>query len=254
MKQLPLYLLAAVSGYFCLTFKTNLFITTLIIFGLPSVYLTNHLNNKQIIPRLLLAAFLGSTMLSLLVDYLGFLNHAWFVIDTIFPFRIFNAVPVEDLIWAFLWIYLILIFYEIHFKTGNKSLLGKRFMYWFLVNGVAFAAFFAALFLNPALLQIPYYYLVSGVILALIPTILFFKSYPKYVSRFAKVASYIAVVSFVDEMVALKLGGWTFYGGKFLLVFRISGVELPFEELFFYILIGSVFVLSYYEFLDGDTT
>jgi len=224
-------------------------------FGIPGVLLTGNIKNKKVINRIVIAALLGSIILATIIDYLGFLNHSWFVIDTIFPFRIMNMIPLEDPIWALLWVYLILATYESRFKTGNKSLLGKRAKYWFLLNGFAFLALVTTFLINPMLLQtIPYYYLISGTILALIPTILFLKFYPKYISSFLKVASYISLVSFLDEIVALKLNHWTFYGGKFLMLIKIWGVNLPFEELFFFILIGPVFVLCYYEFLDGDTT
>ncbi len=255
MKLTLLYLLASIGAVFCLITKTNLLITTFILFGIPCIYLTYILKNKQIIPRLLIAAFLGSCMLAILVDYLGFLNHAWYVINTVFGFRLFSVVPIEDPVWSFSWIYLILVFYESYFKTGNKSLLGKRAKYWFLMNALAFSIFFISIILNPVLLSsIPYYYLVFGIFLALLPMLLFLKFYPKYISPFIKVACYVSVVSFIDEIVALKLNHWTFYGGKFLMMIKIWGVNLPFEELFFFILIGSIFTLCYYEFFDGDKT
>ena len=250
----PLFALLVLAILVSLTFKTNLLTSTFLFFGTPALYLTLTLKNKRIIPRLLIAAILGSSALAVLIDYLGFINQSWYVVDTVFPFRLFNLIPVEDIIWGFSWIYLILVYFESTNRTGNKSLMGKRAKYWLGISGFAILVLLLIQNLTPNLLIVPYYYLTAGLILALGPAVVFLKYYPGYIFPFLKTALYITPVSFANEITSLKLGYWHFDGGQFLAVSKVLGVSLPLEELFFFILIGSIFVLSYYEFFDGDQT
>ncbi len=253
-KEIPiLFLILIFSVSSVLFFKPILIISVFLFFGLPVLYLALKMPDRRKVLRVFIFSFIGAFTLGLAVDYLGFLNHAWIVFGTVFPFKFFSLVPIEDPIWSFFWACLIGLSYESFSKTGNKSLLSYRakyFIYVIALGSIIYLALF--MFDKPLLGNIPYYYFSFGVVLTLIPTLIFFYLHKKYIRPFLTVALYVDAVSFAYEVVALKLGYWTF-PGQYVSWIQVFNVRFPFEELFFYILIGSIFALCYYEFFDGDT-
>ena len=105
---------------------------------------------------------------------------------------------------------------------------------------------------KPELLIIPYFYFVGGVVLVLIPVISVLFKFPNLIVKFSKMGAYFFYSSIIYEITALKLGLWDFPGDQFIGWVSIFGTVFPFEELFFWIILGVLSVLSYYEFFDDD--
>ena len=63
--------------------------------------------------------------------------------------------------------------------------------------------------------------------------------------------TYFLPLSLFNEITALKLSHWNF-PGDYIGFIPVLGVNIPIEEFTFYILIGSLGFLSYYQFFDGD--
>ena len=117
---------------------------------------------------------------------------------------------------------------------------------------VSFSLFIAVLVASPALLRIPYSYLALGVILGLIPIILEAVHCPQKFRKLLQAQAYFFYLAFVYEVTALKLGWWAFPGTEFVGWLEVFGVRFPFEELFFWIMLGSLAALSYYQFFDDE--
>ncbi len=115
LKRIDIFLLIffpIISVSLSLFLKTNFLTSTLLFFGLPSLWLS--IRTPKQIKKTFLFALIFSIPLGIFIDYIATVDDSWFVPLTIFPFRLFNIVPIEDLLWGFFLVYSIVIFYE-HF-------------------------------------------------------------------------------------------------------------------------------------------
>ena len=101
-------------------------------------------------------------------------------------------------------------------------------------------------------LDIPYFYLTAGIVLGIIPISIVLFEYPRLIAKFFKTAAYFFYLNFAYEITALKLGIWDFPGDQFIGWVTFFGMRFPFEEFFFWIILGAIAMLSYYEFFDDD--
>lgn len=117
--------------------KTNFLISTFLFLGIPSLYLS--IRTKKAIGRAAIFALLFITVGSIL-DHLAVINSIWFV-PTIFPFRIFGTVPAEDYVWAFMLVYLIIIYYEHFLDKGKHKLIAPHMKYFCISYNFNFYSF-----------------------------------------------------------------------------------------------------------------
>lgn len=232
-----------------LAFKLNFFISTLLFYGLPAGYLT--LRNKHAFGRTLIFTIPATLVAGLVFDYIAHFNGAWFV-PTIFPWRVLGVVPIEDFVWGFLYVYSILMFYEHFLDKGRHNLADKKMKYFIILLLLMVSLFLLAYFNQPGLLLNSYVYAKYGIVLSLIPVVLFLACFPKFIAKYAKIVLYFSIVSFLNELTALKLGHWTFPGRDFIGWVELFGQRFPFEEFFFYVLLGAVMILSYFEYFDDN--
>lgn len=233
-----------------LYFQTNFFVSTFLFFGLLSVWLSARLPSR--VPKVLLFSALLAIPVSIIVDYVGVMNGAWYVPASVFPFRLFSVVPIEDVLWGFLLVYNPVMFYCNFFDPGSSKLLHKRM--WFPVFFNTLAALFVVLSVSilPDLLSLEYAYLWIGTIVLGIPLILFALRYPRYLKPFCLVAIYFFLLGLLFELVSLKLGHWIFPGEGFIGWIHIFGQSMPIEEFIFWFVICSSATLAYYLFFDTD--
>jgi hypothetical protein len=144
-------------------------------------------------------------------------------------------------------------FYE-HFldKHVKKENYTKNMKYFIVLTLILLGLFFSAFIANPAFLKIPYFYLVFGMILGLLPVIFVLLKFPILFSKFFKTTAYFFVLTFAYEITALKLGWWSFPGTEFIGWVSVLGTRFPLEELFFWIVLGGMIILAWYEFFDDD--
>ncbi|MCK4588924.1 MAG: hypothetical protein KAT77_00650 [Nanoarchaeota archaeon] len=239
-----------IASLLSLLLRPNNLISILLFFGLPAVYLS-FLAKKHIKKSLIFSLVIGIPF-TIIIDYIANLTKTWDA-PTLFGFKIFNHIIIEDLIWGIVWVYFILIFYEYFLdqhvtkKNYNKNL--KYLIIFLLILSVLFFFF---LIINPLLLHIPYFYLVMGILVILLPLIFVLFEFPVLLTKFLKTGAYFFFLSFAYEITALKLGWWDFPGTEFIGWVEFLGLRFPFEELFFWIILGAMAVLAWYEFFDDD--
>ncbi len=253
MKKLDIFLLILfplLSVVLSLIFKVNFLTSILLFFGLPSLWLSIRAPSQ--IKKTLVFSLILAIPLGFFADYIAVLDHSWFVPLTVFPVRLLGLVPIEDLIWGFLLIYSIVIFYEHFLNKGKHELIDRRMKYliWPLI--VLLIIFFTVLLTKPNLLVIPYAYFWLGTIFFVLPTVTFLSFFPRLLSKYVKVASYFFLLATLFEITGLQLNQWTFPGVHFLGWINLFGYIFPFEEFFFWFIMGAIGVLSYYEFFDDD--
>lgn len=257
LKKLDLFLLIAfpiLSSILSIIFKTNLFISCLLFFGVPSIYLT--FRNPRIAFKTGVFALIFSLPLTFIFDYLLVLDKAWYIVSSIFPFRLFGVVAIEQFVFGSLCIYLMIYFYESFFdrKISFKRdrILPKLLLIFALGAFAVVSIILLLIFMNSPLIVIPYAYAFLGLTIGVIPLVLFLYHFPHLISRFSKVTVYFLLTALLVEYVGLTLNQWIFPGVHYLWKINYLGFPIPIEELLFYFILSTPGVLVYYEFFDDD--
>ena len=240
-----------VATFISLLFKLNSFVGLIVYYVVPSVYLS--IRKKEYIKKTLVFSLIIAVPLAIIIDYIGYVSKSWAIENSIFPFRYFEILTVEGLLWAILTVYFAILFYEYFIdKHVSKKLIGGRMKYLIVILIVMMGVFLTLFFLSPTVLKIPYFYLWIGIIMFFIPVVLELFGHPKLIGKFMKAGSYFFYFNFLYEIVGVKLDWWSFPGTEFIGWLTIAGVRFPFEELFFYIMLTALAILTYYEFYDDD--
>lgn len=257
LKKLDIFLLAVFPILFTvlsIIFKTNLFISCLLFFGIPSIYLTYR--NPRIAFKTGIFTLLFSLPLTFIFDYLLVLDKAWYIVSSVFPFRLFGVVAIEQFVFATLWIYFMIYFYESFFDRKNTfkrdRVLPKLLLIFALGAFTIVSLMILLIFVNSPMIVIPYAYAFLGISVGIVPLFIFLYHFPHLTSRFFKVTFYFLLTALLVEYVGLTLNQWSFPGVHYLLKINYLGFQIPIEELLFYFVFSTPGVLVYYEFFDDD--
>lgn len=231
------YALCAVLIFF---FNLPLLALTVPLFGLPATYLL--WRGKRRLYRDLLGALLLGAVFGFMVDYFGALNGAWTYHQEwfLFPYPIAGHVPLDIVLWAFVWALSNILFFEHFFDESASAVLSRRYLPMLIMAlvGIANTLLFPV---SVPLFQVPYAYLVWG-LLSLIPLCAVVWLYPGMVRAVLAAGVLISVPNFLFEWAALKAGYWSF-GGEYVLAYGQGLHALPLEELLFWTFGGSIVVL-----------
>ena len=107
--------------------------------------------------------------------------------------------------------------------------------------------------INKELLDIPYFFLIIGVTVLVIPIVLtFFQSRAK-IFHMLKTGVFFTVTALLHEIVSLELNHWYFPAhGEFIGFVPFFGHTIPVEELLFWIILMSFGILSFFEYFEED--
>jgi hypothetical protein len=78
-----------------------------------------------------------------------------------------------------------------------------------------------------------------------------FSFFPRLFSKYVKAISYFFALFILLELTGVHLNQWVF-PGEFIGWVELFGIKFPFEEFFFFIILGSAVILSYYEVFADD--
>lgn len=244
--------------------RANFLVSTVFLFGIPSFYL--FLKNKKVFKKVFLFSLICSIPVVLLFDYLIVKDNGWYIINTIFSFRLFNLVVIEQFLWGFCWFFYVVSFYE-YFLNNQKHrsllsflpffkktdvLITKRMEYLAMFAFAGLLFFIFLVFFRPNFLTLNYAYLALSIVLVVIPLVIFLFKFPNFLTRFLWVAVYFSFLSIIIEYVGLKLNHWAFPGTHFLGMINFFGFRVPYEETIMYFVLFAPSALAYYEFFDDD--
>jgi len=229
--------------------QLNLFVSTLLILGLPALWLTIR-SKARTIRKVALFSVIFSFPVSLISDYIAVTNLAWFVPHTVLPFRFFGVIPLEGFLWSALFMYFVILFYEHFFDRGENRLFGKNMVWLIRLLFVALFVFSVLLFRNPDALRIPYAFALWNVPFIL-PFIVILGFYRKLIPKIVLVGVYFFLFWIPYDLVSLHLNHWNFPGEQFIGWINFFGFVIPFEELLYFIFVAPA-LLAYYEFFDDD--
>lgn len=233
-----------------LKFQVRPLTSSIFFFILPASYLL-YLKPRRI-KRILTGSFLFGILFGFVFDFLAIFNKAWSepVEQLIFKFKILGIVPIDHIIWFFFWTMIILVFYE-HFVEHERSdKLSHNFKYALFPSIIVLLITVLIFTFNENFLRFSYAYLLLG-LAAVSPLLFVVFRYPLLLPKFFKVGLFFIFLFLVYELTAVKLGQW-YFPGEYIGHLKIIGLEFPFEEFLFWILLSSSAVLSYYEWLVDD--
>jgi len=243
-----LILLPILAALISLAIEANLITSILLFLGVPSLFLSY--KKKEVVGRVALFSSF-SIPLAIIADYLVVSDQLWFVPKTVFPFRILGITPLENIIFLFLMVFFVTMFYENFFdKKIKHSLIDKRMKFLVVTLLILSVLFFTLLYIRPELLLISYAYFWIGLVIILIPIVLFLYHFPSFLLSYIKTTAYFFGLFFVFELVGLKLNQWTFPGTNFIGWVEIFGFRFPLEEVIFWFGLLAAVILSYYYFFD----
>ncbi len=235
-----------ISLYFKVNYITNIFLY----FGLPALYLS--VRNKHAIIKSTVFSLIMGVVAAFLIDYVATFSNSWLILSTVFHLRVLNIVPIEDIIWGFLVVYDTVMFYEHLLDKGRHNLKDTKVKYLVILTIFLLIVFLLVYWFNPAVAYVKYFYFYAGIAVMLLPVVSYLSFFPRLISKFIKAGTYFFVVSVLYEFTGLYLNQWTFTGNNFIGWVKILGLAIPFEEVFFYLILFNVCILSYYEFFYDD--
>ncbi|MBI2620775.1 hypothetical protein HYW61_00945 [candidate division WWE3 bacterium] len=237
---------AAVVDFLHLNFLT----ATVLFFGVPSIYLT--WLNPRLAKKTLVFMLLIVLPMVFIFDYLAYVDNTWFVPNSAFRFLI-NSIPIEDVIWAIMWVYYGIVFWEYFLDTQKPKRLFPKSI-WKLVVFIAFllTIFFYFYFFDRGKLYIPYFYLILGVTFGIGPLGYVLWRYPRLLPKILIIGGYFFIVSLLTEIVGLRQNHWYFSGSHYLGSVNLLGYKLPYDEILFWWAIGMPAMICWYEFFADD--
>lgn len=252
--EIPILIIVTLfSTFLTLYLKSNFLSSTILIFGIPGLYLAT--KEKIHVKKVALFSLLFSVPFTFLADYLIVRDHGWYIVSTIFPFRLFNTVVLEQFVWGYLFIFYTTIFYEYFLdkKSRKKDLLITSRMKWLsIVLFACLGLFIYMVIYFDHLLRLPYAYAILGAVFGIIPLMSFLLFFPKFTKRFSRGITYFSAIALINEYASLTLHHWIFPGNHFLGTILFFGFPVPYEEVFFYFIISAPMIFTYYEFFDDD--
>lgn len=226
-------------------------ISILLFFFFPALYFMAR--SPSSVPKILLM-MLCTIPFTVVVDYFAMRDGAWYD-SSIFSWRIMNGIPIEDFLWTATWFAYILSVYEFfidrphskndtHISRRWKSLVGSWFLALFL--------FLPLYFVFGERLHIPYFYLIFTTVLGMVPLVSVIYLRPRILLKLVALGVYFFFVSIIHELSALHTGQWIFPGSNVVGWVVLGPFRFPIEEFISFMMLGSLYVVSYYELFVDD--
>ena len=238
------FFFAAASGVYL---KLNFLIFTAF-YTIPIIlYLSFKL--KKYIKKILIEALIISVPMEIVLDSIAHLSKSWYVFSVL-GIRIFGDIPLDDLIWTFLYVLLVLLSYTYLFDHYKSKKLKKSFGIMSLVFLTILFIFVLVNNFFPTILVIPYFYsiLIAGF---LIFTLIVLLKHPRMYQNISLMGLYMLIPSILFEYVALELGHWYFEKGYHLAYILIGKYSVPVKEFLFYSLAIASTILIHELFGDN---
>lgn len=244
-----LVIFPVLAALFSLATKPSFLLSIFLFYGFPALWLTIRTPKKA--AKAALFSLILATPMWLIFDYMLHISAVWYV-PTIFPLKVFNLVPLEDLIFGFFLLYTTVIYYEHFFDKGKKELLNPHMKSLLILLTLLLISFFTLYLAAPGTLILKYPYIWLGLFLIGLPAITFLVVFPKFLTKFVKTSLYFFGLAFLYELTALQLGWWEFTGTDFIGWIEIFKLRFPVEELLAWFILATSGILAYFEFFDDD--
>jgi hypothetical protein len=181
------------------------------------------------------------------VELMARLMNVWEV-QSIFP-RLFEIVPLENLLFAFLNFFWVLSFYEYFIDKDKIIKVHKKIKYLVLLYVVFAATVFGLYFYEKSLVAANY--ITIAVLTLIVPALLIFSYNLKLLKKTILPTLFFAIILFIYELVSLKIGSW-FWPGDYLATFKIWGETWPLDDIIIWFFLSTPALIGGYEFFMDD--
>ena len=241
-------LMAGASVYAFLT--KDLFLGKSLIVGAvftlpPAIYLG--IRKKKNWKKVFYAVLLFGLAFGLVFAFVAELTLSWEVLSTIVPVKLFGIHTIDTTMGIMLMTLLTIVFYQHFIEPDSNRRISKNFKKFLIpILLILISIFFYALFYMDNFPK-QYSYFILG-IMALLPMIYFVFSHPKFLGKILVASIYFFFLYFIMELFAVAYDWWI-YPGSYVGYLTIFNLTFPFEELFFWMMLYTACLISYYELL-----
>jgi len=172
------------------------------------------------------------------------LKDVWNV-QSILP-RLFNLIPLENMLFAFINFVWVLSFYEyfiINEKNPRKNNL--RYKYLIILYIVFSSLSYFLYFTNKDFLASSYF--IIALIVLIIPMSLIFYYYPKLLKKTIIPTLFFAFIFFTYEFVSLLIGSW-WWPGEYIYSFLLFGHVFPLDDIIIWYFLSTPALIAGYEY------
>lgn len=233
-----------------LLLRANYFESDVLFLGIPCLYISFRVTSS-VLRKAFIFSSIFSIPLGIFVDYLVTMDKGWSVTSSTFP-MLFGIVPLEDILFAFLFTYLAVIFYERFVDKGPHRLIRDRLHYLVSISLYVTIFFVVTYLFFGEALTIPYAFLITGVVFLLAPLAYVLLRFPRLLRKFIPLFAYFLYLSIFFEATALYLKQWEYLGLHYIALVQVATFPIPAEEIVFFWLLWGPAILAYYEFFDDD--
>lgn len=217
---------------------------------LPVIYMG--VAKKKNWSKLFLGALIFGCVYGFALSFFAEATDTWTVNNTIFNFRFFSVNTLEEVLGHGMMALSTFTFYEHFLDSERNKKLNRRYISA-LVLGF-FGSFFLILtyYTHKNLfrsLRLPYLYV--GLI-AITPLIITVIRHPRFLPKIAILSIYFFILYFTVEFFAVAFNYWSYPGNNYVGSINIFGLQYPFEELFFWMLLYAPTITIFYELTIDD--
>ncbi|PIZ98281.1 MAG: hypothetical protein COX77_05045 [Candidatus Komeilibacteria bacterium CG_4_10_14_0_2_um_filter_37_10] len=143
-----------------------------------------------------------------------------------------------------------MVYYEHFFEHDHSQKVAPLFKSVLLVFFSLLVLIIFTFFIYPSALYFPYTYLIIGVTGAF-PFFYLIITKPHLAAKLLKAGIFNIFLFLSFELTALSLDQWRF-PGQYIGHIQLFGLQFPFEEFIFWIVLGTPIILAYYELFVDD--
>ena len=248
------YLFIPIASLIVYLLKAELYLTILIYFILPSIYLSFKLKVNKL--KIFLFSLYVGIPFGVFIDFFMTKTNGWEVVRTFVPnYKIFGYVTIVNIIWMTAYVYFVLVFYEYFFEKHKKEKMFNNWTKYLIAFTTLLLTLVPFIYYYIDYLFLGYFYLIIGLFISIIPSIFFAIKLHSHIliKKALFTGLFFMFLSFAYEIVALKLNIWRFIDPRqFIGHINIFSVSFPVEELLFWIILSSFCGILMYDVFDED--
>jgi hypothetical protein len=250
-EKIVLVILPIMGVILSLGYRLSYIASVFLFYFLPGFYLDISRSAPRSFVKHLLFATIVALPFVIIVDYVGVQSGLWYVPHSIFPSRFLGILPYEDFFWMISAVYTIIALYADNRKKDEKAIFNGRMRWFILSAGLILVIFFILIQFYPALFvwHTRWAYATLATVFFLLPVAIWLNYHCNLFRKVIPVVLYFFLFTLCFEIIGARLKDWVFEGLYLLPPLAISGLILPYEELFFVGIIGPIAAVAFYDLL-----
>jgi len=225
----------------------NSFTWSLVITAPVAIYLG--IRKKKNWSKIFAGAIVFGSLFGFILEFIANVNGVWQE-PTVFLTRVLGVVSWESILFYPIMTVFILVFYEHFFDKDITKKISSHIWIAAIPALLMIIYLVTEYLLIPGSLNLPYTYVILGILAIIIPIIHCVKR-PELFRKYSMVAVSMFLLFFIFEVVGVAFGYWYFPGNEYIGTVTVFGATFPIEEIIFGMFFYPATIASYYEtFID----